>query len=79
MHDCGWPLDDDAPTLNGEGLPLHVFESPVSLATRVWGASVAGAIERGDYQGLLVSLHVFGLSAIILAAPAPVAAGLDSK
>jgi len=67
QHDCGWPLHDDAPTLNKDGLPLHVFESPVPLATRVWGASVTGAMARGDYQGLLVSLHVFGLSAIYLA------------
>lgn len=66
QHDCGWPLHDDWPTLNSEGLPLHVFEAPVSLATQVWSASVARAMDLGDYQGLLVSLHAFNLSAIHL-------------
>jgi len=47
-------------------LPLHVFEAPVSLATQVWSASVARAMNLGDYQGLLVSLHAFNLSAIHL-------------
>jgi hypothetical protein len=63
-HDAGWPLHDEAPTLNGQGAPLHVFEAPVPLATQVWSASVARAMNLGDYQGLLVSLHVFTLSAI---------------
>jgi hypothetical protein len=66
-HDCGWPLHDEHPTLNPAGLPLHVFEAPVSLATQVWSASVAGAMNLGDYQGLLVSLHTFALSSIFLA------------
>ncbi|HEY7116233.1 MAG TPA: DUF3891 family protein [Tepidisphaeraceae bacterium] len=61
-HDCGWPLHDDNPTLNTNGLPLHVFEAPAALAVQVWGASVARAMNLGDYQGLLVSLHVLGLS-----------------
>jgi hypothetical protein len=63
-HDAGWPLHDDAPTTNAAGQPLHVFEAPVPLATQVWSASVARAMNLGDYQGLLVSLHVFTLSAI---------------
>jgi hypothetical protein len=63
QHDCGWPLHDDQPTLNKAGLPLHVFEVPVPIAVRVWSASVAHASELGPYQGLLVSLHVMGLSA----------------
>ncbi|MDB5323280.1 MAG: hypothetical protein JWN40_4911 [Phycisphaerales bacterium] len=66
-HDCGWPLHDDHPTLNPAGLPLHVFEAPVPLATQVWSASVAGAMNLGDYQGLLVSLHTFALSSMFLA------------
>jgi hypothetical protein len=64
QHDCGWPLHDDSPTLDAEGLPLHVFEAPVALATQVWSASAARAMNLGDYQGLLVSLHVLNLSAI---------------
>lgn len=64
QHDCGWPLHDDSPTLDSQGWPLRVFEAPVALATQVWSASVARAMNLGDYQGLLVSLHVLNLSAI---------------
>jgi hypothetical protein len=63
-HDCGWPLHDEQPTLNQDGQPLHVFEAPAALAVQVWSASVARATNLGDYQGLLVSLHVLNLSAI---------------
>ena len=63
-HDCGWPLHDDNPTLNRDGLPLHVFEVGAPIATQVWSASVARAMILGDYQGLLVSLHVLALSAM---------------
>jgi hypothetical protein len=66
-HDAGWPLHDDNPTLNKDNLPLHVFEVSAPLATQVWSASVARAMNLGDYQGLLVSLHVLGLSAFGLA------------
>jgi hypothetical protein len=63
LHDCGWPVhDDDGPTLNDKGLPLHVLESPMDVATRVWGESVRRASERDPYTGLLVSLHVTALS-----------------
>lgn len=63
LHDCGWPVhDDDGPTLNGKGLPLHVLESPMGVATRVWAESVRRATERDPYTGLLVSLHVTALS-----------------
>ena len=43
LHDCGWPLHDDRPTLNSQGQPLHVFETPVTLATQVWTASARRA------------------------------------
>jgi hypothetical protein len=66
-HDAGWPLHDDNPTLNKDNLPLHVFEVSAPLATQVWSASVARATNLGDYQGLLVSLHVLALSAFNLA------------
>lgn len=65
LHDCGWPLHDDkAPTLNSDGLPLHVLESPMPVATRVWSESARLAAERHPYTGLLVSLHVLALSSI---------------
>lgn len=63
LHDSGWPVhDDDGPTLNEKGLPLHVLESPMAVATRVWEESVRRASERSPYTGLLVSLHVTALS-----------------
>lgn len=62
LHDCGWPLHDDEPTLNEDGLPLHVFETPPQIATRVWSASANRAANKDPYCGLLVSLHVLNLS-----------------
>ena len=35
LHDCGWPLHDEQPTLNDKGLPLHVLESPMPVAIKV--------------------------------------------
>lgn len=64
LHDSGWPLHDDCPTLNAQKLPLHVFESPVEVSTAVWSESVRRAAAAGDYCGLLVSLHVMALSSI---------------
>lgn len=62
LHDCGWPLHDDNPTLNGKGEPLHVFEAPVWVAGQVWPASARRAANRDPYAGLLVSIHVMHLA-----------------
>lgn len=62
LHDCGWPVHDDEPTLNGQGLPLDVFETPRPIAFAVWTASVERAVAKDPYAGLLVSLHVLSLS-----------------
>src|SRR5918993_4245663 len=63
LHDCGWPVhDDEAPTLNAKGEPLHVLESPMSVATKVWSESVKRASAKDPYTALLVSLHVTALS-----------------
>jgi hypothetical protein len=64
LHDCGWPLHDERPTLNAKGLPLHVLETPMPLAIRVWSESARRASEKDPYSGLLVSLHVMALSFI---------------
>jgi hypothetical protein len=64
LHDSGWPLHDNEPTLDGSGLPLHVFATPIPVAVRVWAESVRRAQEVNPYSGLLVSIHVFALSAI---------------
>src|SRR5436305_1471158 len=63
-HDAGWPLHDDNPTLNQSGQPLHIFEIPMRLATRIWSASVERAMPLGPYAALLVSLHQLALSDI---------------
>ncbi len=62
LHDCGWPLHDNEPTLSKAGLPLDVFESTREIALKVWSASVEGAAAKDLYAGLLVSLHVLSLS-----------------
>jgi hypothetical protein len=72
LHDCGWPLHDDRPTINPKGEPLHVFETPPSIATRNWTASARRAANLDPYSGLLVSLHVLHLSLMSQAShPAP--------
>jgi hypothetical protein len=62
LHDCGWPMHDDRPTLNKDGLPLDVFESPLDVALPVWQAGVEHVANEEPYTQLLVSLHVLGLS-----------------
>jgi Protein of unknown function (DUF3891) len=62
MHDSGWPLHDDLPTLNAKHLPLDVFESPRAIALKVWTASAERAAAVDPYAGLLVSLHSLALS-----------------
>src|SRR5215207_6268150 len=52
VHDCGWPLHDDNPTLNPKGEPLHVLESPMPIATQVWGESARLAADMHPYSGL---------------------------
>lgn len=62
MHDAGWPLHDDAPTLNSLHQPRDVFESTREIALPVWTASADRAQAVHPYAGLLVSLHGLALS-----------------
>jgi hypothetical protein len=62
LHDAGWPLHDDHPTLNADGFPIDVFESTPEIALQVWPASAQKAEEVDPYAGLLVSQHVFFLA-----------------
>lgn len=62
LHDCGWPLHDDAPTRNKAGLPSDVFETTRPIALKVWAASADKASAEDPYAGLLTSLHVLSLS-----------------
>jgi hypothetical protein len=65
LHDSGWPLHDQAPTLNARHLPLDVFETPRDIGLKVWTASVERAAAENLYSGLLVSLHVLSLSQLL--------------
>lgn len=69
LHDCGWPLHDDCPTLNSLGEPIDVFESTRPLAFKVWTASAERAAAVDPYVGLLVSLHVLSLSTFAASPP----------
>jgi hypothetical protein len=62
LHDSGWPLHDDEPTLNAGGLPTDVFETPKPIDLMVWAASADRAQAVDPYAGLLVSLHSLALS-----------------
>lgn len=69
LHDAGWPLHDDEPTLSKANLPLDVFEMPQDIALKVWSASVERAMAKDPYAGLLVSLHVLSLSVFATTQP----------
>ena len=73
LHDCGWPMhDEEAPTLNKNGLPLDVFETPPQVGLRVWSEGARRAAEEADaYAALLVSLHTLSLS-VYATTPSPV-------
>lgn len=62
MHDSGWPLHDDQPTVNRSGQPSDVFETTRPVALKVWAASADRAAAADPYAGLLTSLHVLSLS-----------------
>jgi len=62
LHDSGWPMHDDAPTLNPAGQPTDVFEIPREIALKIWRASVDRAAEAGPLAEMFVSLHVTALS-----------------
>ncbi|HWB54115.1 MAG TPA: DUF3891 family protein [Tepidisphaeraceae bacterium] len=64
MHDAGWPIHDEQPTLNSKNLPLDVFETPREIGVTVWAESTQRAAEADPYAGLLVSLHSLALSAM---------------
>ncbi len=72
MHDSGWPLHDEQPTLNAERQPRDVFESTRQIGLQVWTESAKRAAARDDYAGLLVSLHSLALS-VFATAQAPIA------
>ncbi|MBC8108195.1 MAG: DUF3891 family protein [Anaerolineae bacterium] len=63
LHDCGWPVHDDQPTLNSKHQPIDLFESTHEIGLKVWQAGSERAVAAGDdYAALLVSLHVLSLS-----------------
>jgi hypothetical protein len=70
LHDCGWPIHDQQPTLNEQGQPRDVFETPPALGLKVWEAAARRAIEADAYAGLLVSLHGLALS-VFATGPSP--------
>ncbi len=67
LHDCGWPIHDERPTLNKDRLPLDVFETSPQIGFSVWSESTRRAAEQDPYAGLLVSLHGLSLSALATA------------
>lgn len=72
LHDCGWPLHDDEPTLNEKGLPLDVFETPPPIGLKVWSEGARRAAREPDaYAALLVSLHTLSLS-VYATTPSPI-------
>jgi hypothetical protein len=67
LHDAGWDSHDDAPTLSSQGYPRDVFEMPRQLALELWSAAPDAAAPHGPWTQLLISLHILGLSAHMVA------------
>jgi uncharacterized protein DUF3891 len=64
LHDCGWPIHDEHPTLNKDCVPMDVFETTPQIGLSVWTESARRASAQDVYAGLLVSLHSLSLSAL---------------
>ncbi len=63
-HDVGWIEPDAATSINSQGQPVDVFETPIESALTTWRqSSLLGHQALGDYGGLLVSCHSLALSA----------------
>ena len=62
LHDEGWPLHDQSPTINARGEPTDVFEMALETALAIWSASTERAAAADPYAGLMVSLHGLSLS-----------------
>lgn len=65
MHDAGWPMHDEAATINPDGLPTHAFEMRWQTVLPIWAESTRRAAAADPYAGLLVSLHGLALSAFM--------------
>jgi hypothetical protein len=63
-HDSGWPLYDDNPVLDRDGLPMHVLHATLDISTHAWSESVDRAAAFHPWSGLLVSQHVLRLSSL---------------
>jgi Protein of unknown function (DUF3891) len=62
LHDSGWALHDRHPTVNAQGWPTNVFETPLQLEMEIRSLCTDLAIRADLYAGLLVSLHGLALS-----------------
>ena len=62
QHDAGWALHDRNPTVNSQGWPTNVFETPLQLELEIRGLCTDCAVQAEPYAGLLVSLHGLSLS-----------------
>jgi uncharacterized protein DUF3891 len=65
VHDDGWRLHDDAPTIDEAGRATDAFEMPLETSLRIWSASTTEAAAAGPYAGLLVALHGLALAGYV--------------
>lgn len=63
FHDAGWPMHDEKPTINSDGVPTTFYEMEPRLDLRLWCSSIAGATAQGGpMAGLIVSWHFASLA-----------------
>ena len=71
LHDAGWAGADDAPALDSRRRPLDALDAPPAACLPAWKRSADCATAAGGWTGLLVSLHVLHLSALLVSKQSP--------
>jgi hypothetical protein len=60
-HDDGWAVWEQAPRLDGDGVPQSFLTVTVPVHLAFYRAAVEVVCEQDPYAGLLVSMHMSGL------------------
>lgn len=60
-HDAGWAAVEQAPRINGAGLPRTFTEMPLEDHFTIWRDSIQSVFVQNRYAALLTSLHCTAL------------------
>src|SRR4029079_3158770 len=60
-HDDGWAVWEQAPLVDGDGVPVNFLSVDVRSHLAFYRACIASITEQDPYAGLLVSMHGAGI------------------